>query len=672
MVENVSKSFMRVDIGEGLNPFGGEFRLCPHAINTITYMSRVCNESKCLTSSGVCQVRFNVMGRPSCRRQPKPASTFTSMGFNFTSHVTSRATNALDIAPASNHCTAVKRTELEGRVQLGEYGVYPQGSKPPVWVLTGETPGNRPVKVFVKLAKMEGIDTADLPLTDAQAAAPGEYGLFVGTGVCGLGQQSCSEPRVVAGSKTCEWEGLHLVDLDNNIAAAVRQLVASAAQGVNKGWVAVDAAPQVTSPLDFSPGALLGMQVWDSTVSGSRVARMLTDTQCTTCVPGSGSSTSKTLSQALKGTVALGPEYNSSTQFFQTSLPVAVQLAAATATGSTVWVLAKLSLLIPKTAGATTIRTLSAPDAGEALCCLLHDVDNTPATRPEDCAAVESSYRLCYSVDDAAEDVSFDQAVYSAADQVVFFVAATVPTGNTVATADAFDAYIGSTRFLLTPFSVTGIPGLSLQQYVSGTPSSSLAVSVSQDGSAPFPLTADQQAAWGNLYVRVDAVTSGTTGFNVTLYRRDALTSWPFVTGPLTTGSDAFTSTTVSNQSGHAVDIAVPPLSYAPGIVAAELGVNYGMVQFVMPAALMLVTDTTSTFFTLAMGGSAYKFALAPTTDYTASPVTFVTQKDGATVLTTTQAQVGTVLDGTDTYKITQVIDQQNWVVQIVRLTSSC
>lgn len=663
-------------------------------------MSRVCNESR----------RLNVTGRPPCRRQPKPASTFTAMGFNFTSYVTSRATNASDIAPPSGACTAVKRTELAGRVQLGEYGVYPEGPKPPVWVLTGETPGNRPVKVFARLAKLEAIEAADLPLTDAQASSPGEYGLFVGTGVCGLGRQACSEKCRVKGggcqsgsgagaacsscqpcccagatptltpvtpgcsasyTKTCEWEGLHLVDLDNNLGSAVRQLVASAAQGVNKGWVAVDAAPQVTSPLDFSPGALLGMQVWDSTVSGTRVANMLADTACTTCIPGTGSAVAKQLSVALKGTVALGPEYNAGTQFFHTSLPVAVQLAATSAVGSTTWILAKLQLLVPKTVCGTTIRTLSAPDAGEALCCLLNDVDNLPATRPEDCTAVESSYTLCYSADDAAEDVALDQAVYSAADRVVFFVASAVPTGNTVATGDAFDAYVGTTRFLVTPYSVTGVPGLSFQQYVSGTPSTALAVSVSEDASAPFPLTASQQAAWGNLYVRVDAVTSGTTGFNVTLYRRDALVSWPFLTGPLTAGSDAFTSTTVSNQSGHTIDIASPPLSYAPGAVPSELGVNYGMAQFVMPAALMLVTDTTSTFFTLAMGGASYKFVLEPSTDYSASPVTFVTQKDGATVQTTSQAEVGTLTDGTDIYKITQVVDQQNWVVQIVRLTTS-
>jgi len=587
---------------------------------------------------------------------------------------------------------------MDGRVQLGEYGIYPEGPKPPVWVLTGETAANRPVKVFMKLNKIESIDEDDLPLTAAQRASVDAYGLFVGTGECGLGRQACYQKCRVKGgpcttksgsgkqcsgckpcccstssggepvsegcsfsyTKTCAWEGLHLVTLDTNLKSTIRTLVTSAIEGVNRGWVAVNVDPAILDPVDFNPGNLLGMLQWNSDTTGARVASAITGTGCTINIAGDAKPKVRAISNALKGDVALGPEYSVDTQFFQTSLPVAIQIGPGTDT----FVLAKMLLYVPKLS--IGIRTLSAPDAGEAMCCLFNDEDNTDP--PGSCEATVSSYTMCYS---NAPDlgISWDVAAYSGADEVKFVVYSTIPSGA-VSTGTAFVAQLGNLLFQVTPYSVTNIPGVTIARYVNGSPSTTAAISLGEGSEAPLPLTTSQASTYGNLSVRLAIQDTGVTAFIFTIFRRDGLSSWTIPTAPFNSDvalQDTFDSINVVNQSTQsAVSFSSGPLLFAPDTAESS---TYGMLQYVMSAAGMLLSDTVSVWFNVPLGGVTYKFALSPSTTYKGSPLLFSITNTGTKVAETYTTGVSTLTasDGS-TLKITQLIQNEKWVVQIVRL----
>lgn len=673
-------------------------------------LRRPCPKTSCLSSTGVCETRFAVVGRANCKHQPKPASAYTQLGFSFSSRATGRHTGTNGVLDTqSTYCTALKREEAEGRVQLGEYGIYPEGPKPPVWVLTGETAANRPVKVFMKLNKIESLDEADLPLTAAQREALDAYGLFVGTGECGLGRQACYQKCIVKGgpcttqpgkgrscgacrpcccskagggepltagcsfeyTRTCNWEGLHLVRLDAALKAAITTLVTSAIEGANRGWVAVNVGAAVLDPVDFNPGALLGMLQWNSDTTGARVASVLTDTRCAVTIAADAKPKVRAISNALKGSVALGPEYTVDTEFFLTSLPVAIQVGPGTGT----FVLAKMLLYVPKLC--VGVRTLSAPDAGEALCCLLDDTANTPD--PAACAATPSTYTLCYSSAQAlGSGVAWDAAAYSGADQVVVFVAAAIPSGNTIASGSAFDVTLGALTFRVTPYAVASIPGVTIARYVGGTPSASAAVSLGDGSEAALPLTAAQAATYGNLSVSLEVQAGGsgaTAGFAFSVFRRDGLASWTIPTGPFVAGADTFATVSVNNQSTQAaVSFGDAPLSYAPALVSGGGPYAYGMLQYVMSAAGMLLSDTVSVWFSVPLGGDTYKFALSPSTAYKGSPVVFSILDAGSgeelAETYTTGVSTLTASDGS-TLKITQLIQNEKWVVQIVRLGAS-
>lgn len=659
-------------------------------------------KTSCLTSSGICETRFAVVGRANCKRQPKPASAYTQLGFSFSSRSTGRHTGTNGVLETSSrYCTDMKREEMDGRVQLGEYGIYPEGPKPPVWVLTGETAANRPVKVFMKLNKIESIDEDDLPLTADQRASVDAYGLFVGTGECGLGRQACYQKCRVKGgpcttksgsgkqcsgckpcccstsgggepvsegcsfsyTKTCVWEGLHLVTLDNNIKSTVRTLVTSAIEGVNRGWVSVNVDPAILDSVDFNPGNLLGMFQWNSETSGAKVASAITGTRCTINIAGDAKPKVRAISNALKGDVALGPEYSVDTQFFQTSLPIAIQIGPGTDT----FVLAKMLLYVPKLS--IGIRTLSAPDAGEAMCCLFNDEDNTDS--PGTCEPAVSSYTMCYTSAQAQSGgISWDIASYSGADEVKFFVSYVVPTGA-ASTGTAFDVELGQLLFRVTPYSVTNIPGVTIARVVSGSPSTTAAVSLGEGSEVPLPITTSQASTYGNLSVKLAIQDSGANqGFTFTVFRRDGLSSWTIPTAPFEALEDTFETINVVNQSTQsAVSFGSAPLSYDPS--NPDTYYTYGMLQYVMSAAGMLLSDTVSVWFNVPLGGVTYKFALSPSTAYRGSSLLFsITNTGTGTKVAetyTTGVSTLTASDGS-TLKITQLIQNEKWVVQIVRL----
>lgn len=605
----------------------------------------VTKRTGCITSTGVCMNHFEVLAFNSgtCRHQPKPASSFTDLGFSFTSRSSGRHTATSGVLDTrSSNCSRIKRTELEGVAKYGSYGIYPEGPKPPVWVLTGETVGNHPIKVFLRVTELDTIEADELPLTEAQKESFELLGLYVGTGECGLGRQACRQKCYVSGkgcrvstsddttgdnrtsdglpcscapcccpsgditavsagcdfayTKDCEWEGLHLVRLASNIRSAVLAQIAELLSGVNTGWRTAEVDPLIVDPVDFNPGNLLGLMQWNKNISGAKLTNVLNaNAGCPSIKISAGQAAESAL--ALKGLVTLGPEYNSQTTFMQTRLGVVVDLGPATSD----YYLAVVTMYVPVMTGVTP---LSAPDAGNRLCCLFEDTVVDNSANPT-CQPALSYLSMFYTTNDAGEYFSFsiDNVVYSITDESRFIMSFETPvTGTTTGTPRTM--FLGNQEFTVTPYSVVGIPGLAIEAVDSDATSISLAVGAQ----GPLPLTASQVDTFGDLHMRVLRIDNDFLFSEFAIFRRTGLSTYSLPEAGLVGGSRLFLTTPLINADPPAVYTADvydnifnstyvyqnPPTRVSP-TVAFPLG--YGFSQFVMSSAAVLVSDLDTVAF---------------------------------------------------------------------------
>jgi len=67
------------------------------------------------------------------------------------------------LTPGPATAPTLKRREEEGVAKVwGPTACTPKGPKPPVWILTGETVGNKPVKVFLRVSEIDTIEADEL------------------------------------------------------------------------------------------------------------------------------------------------------------------------------------------------------------------------------------------------------------------------------------------------------------------------------------------------------------------------------------------------------------------------------------------------------------------------------------------------------------------------------
>ena len=627
----------------------------------------ICKRKGCITSSGICLNRFQTLSFNSgtCKHQPKPASTFTDLGFSFSSRSSGRHTATSGVLDTrSGHCTNIKRREEEGVAKFGSYGVYPQGPKPPVWILTGETVGNKPVKVFLRVSEIDTIEADELPLTNAQRESFDILGLYVGTGECGLGRQACRQKCYVSGTgcrantsgpsssasgscascapcccpsgeikdasagcsfaydQDCLWEGLHLVRLASNLKAAILNQLVQLLSGVNTGWQVAEVDPQIIDPVDFNPGNLLGLYQWDKNITGARLANVLNGALACPSVKISASEAAGS-SLAFKGLVTLGPEYNAQTSFQQTRLGVVVDLGASTSQ----YYLAVVTIYAPVQTG---VQPLSAPYAGNRLCCLFEDAVVDNSGNPS-CAPVTSYLSMVYGeIGGVYFDFQIDNVVFSITDESQFFVFfESIPSGTATGTARTMQ--LGDQAFTVTPYSVLNIQGIA----ISATGSTAQPISLAVGAQGPLPLTASQQAQWGDLYVRVVAVNTSLGGVWFSVFRRTGLADYTVPTGPLLAASQLFVSTNLVNTSPPAITIvdvddfpwAQPP-SQQSFVTTSPQG--YGFAQFVMTSAAVAVSalDTVAfqITFTSSDGGwvdETWEFSINPISDALSSTLSY-------------------------------------------------
>lgn len=260
-----------------------------------------------------------------CSFRPKPASTFTNLGFSFAARMTNQ-NNTINgnLESSSKECVRVNKKRLEGKVDFGHtMGIRP-GPKPPLWILTGQTTAAH-IRVY---AQVEEIETVDLNIVDVNFDILPDhmYGLYIATNCCGTkganeGEGGCRSCKVTGGccdAKTCAGQsdkGTHCqcycefnrggcddqhicncthdsvrcayanpvpyvdgcfddtpraVRLNEGIRQLVVKQVTNAKDGCCfGGWATIDLEPQSIS--DKHPGEFVGMYQWDCAMTLQRL-----------------------------------------------------------------------------------------------------------------------------------------------------------------------------------------------------------------------------------------------------------------------------------------------------------------------------------------------------------------------------------------------------------------
>lgn len=685
----------------------------------------VCKRTGCITSSGVCMNRFQTLAFNSgtCKRQPKPASTFTDLGFSFSSRSSGRHTATSGVLDTrSSNCTVIKRREAEGLAKFGSYGVYPEGPKPPIWLMTGETVGNKPVKVFLRVSELDTIEADELPLTNAQLESFDLLGLFVGTGECGLGRQACNQKCYVTGTgcrvknsdstaggttvgcscapcccpsgeirdasagcdfsyqQDCLWEGLHLTRLDSNLKAVVLNQLVQLLAGVNTGWQVAEVDPQIVDPVDFNPGNLLGLYQWNKDLTGSRLSSLLAgSTECPSIRLTPSEAASSSL--AIKGLVALGPEYNDQTSFRESRLGVVVDLGSATSQ----YYLAVVTIYSPVMTG---LSPLPPPQAGNRLCCLFEDSVVDSSGDP-DCQPVLSYLSMIYGFFEGGDyfDFSIDNVVLSITDEARFVMAyETAVTGTSTGTPRTM--YLGDQAFTVTPYSVLNIAGLAIEAVGSDATPISLAVGAQ----GPLPLTSAQVSAWGNLFVKVLRMDNSFNFAEFSVFRRTGLDRYTLPSGPVRDGSLLFFSSSLVNtdpSTVYTVDLSdsdlEPTYAFRPPPASQNATTTepkgYGFSQYTMTAAAVAVSNLETVAFRLAFENSSdgsfvdetWEFRINPISDALSATLSFSYNKVLPTVtqeVTVQDRQISSFIlneggAAQAAFQIVMAVYQGDWVVQL-------
>lgn len=684
-----------------------------------------------LSSTEVSYRPRSSVSKETCAKRPKPASSFTDMGFSFSSRSSGLHTGTSGVLDTrSGICTSIQKRKLDGVAKYGSYGIYSAGPKPPVWVLTSETIGNRPVKVFYRVSDIDTVDADDLPFTDAQLSTSGLWGVYVGTGECGIGRQACRQKCYVSGkagcvvsdsSRTstkcttcapcncststsmngnntkrsagcsfqydheCDWEGVHLVRLDSNLSAGILQQLAELISGVNTGWRSAEIDPQIIDPVDFNPGNILGMMQWNKNIDGSKLSNILNANNGCPSVRISNTNAA-TAALAIKGIVSLGPEYTSRTTFMQTRLGVAVNFGLTTGQ----YYLIVVTMYVPVMTG---VSKLSAPDAGNRLCCLFADttVDNTGNPL---CSPVLSYISMVYKPLTSYPAIQADNVVFSIADEAKFIMSyQTSVTGTSVGTSRTL--FLGDQEFTVTPYSILGIPGIAIDPISSSKEGISIAVGAQ----GPLPLTSEQVASWGDIHIKLIRMDNTNLFVEFALFRRTGLSMYTLPTNPILSGSKLFATTPVINTSPVATYEADiwdsdsnstfayrPPPVEQSSSVSSPLG--FGFSQFVMPSAAVAISGLDTVAFRLKFVNSGsvswtdetWEFRVNPISESVSSTLSFAFNKvlpdvEEETIVQNRQNSSIHLSSGSNDryFQIIMAIYNSDWILQLIPCESdSC
>lgn len=671
---------------------------------------------------------LSTLSKETCAKRPKPASTFTDMGFSFSSRSSGSHTATSGVLDTrSSHCTTIQKRRIDGVAKYGSYGIYSAGPKPPVWVLTSETVGNKPVKVFFRVSDIETVDAGDLPFTDTQLNNAGLWGVYVGTGECGIGRQACRQKCYISGTAgcvvddssrastkctscapckcatsvsltgkgtkrsggcsfqyehACDWEGIHLVRLDNNLSAGVLQQLAEFISGVNTGWRSAEIDPQIVDPVDFNPGNILGMMQWNKNIDGSKLANVLNaNSGCPSVrIPASHAAAA---ALAIKGTVTIGPEYNNRTTFMQTRLGVAVNFGLTTDQ----YYLAVVTMYVPVMTG---VSTLSAPDAGNRLCCLFTDTTVDNSANPL-CLPVLSYVSMVYESLTTYPDIQADNVVLSMADEARFVMAyQAAVTGTSTGTSRTM--YLGDQEFTITPYSILGIPGLVIEP----VGSSMDGVTVAVRSQAALPLTSEQVGLWGDIHIKLDRMDNTNLFAEFALFRRTGLSLYTLPTNPILSGSELFATTPVVNTSPAATYEAdlwdsdsnptfayrSPPVKQS-STVSSPLG--FGFSQFVMSSAAVAVSGLETVSFRIKFVDSGdmswtdetWEFRVNPISEFVSSTLSFAFNRvlptvEEETIVQNRQTSSIHLASGTNDrhFQVLMTIYDGDWVLQLIPCNS--
>lgn len=179
---------------------------------------KCCDKGTCETTCTKKVMKFGVTNKcdclyvrdAQCSFKPKPASTFTELGLSFAARMTNR-NNPINgnLDTSSKECVRVNKRRLEGKVDFGRDMGIRLGSKPPQWILTGQTTSDY-IRVY---AQVEGIETTHLNLVDIDfdTLPDNMYGLYIATNCCGTkgandgegGCRTCTAKSGCCDSKTC-------------------------------------------------------------------------------------------------------------------------------------------------------------------------------------------------------------------------------------------------------------------------------------------------------------------------------------------------------------------------------------------------------------------------------------------------------------------------------------